>query len=391
MKPQSPSFLKKALRPLLFMAGTFLVLLLVGAFAADRVLSEKYVHALAHIQKQTTDNVGFFCEQQAVLAADPWFHEQRPQGDAGSYLNPLVRWEGLHPEVPKGSPLVLPAQLPRDSKEISGWGESTVDVSTLDFGWMEKLHAYDHWDILKNAPSAPKEPLDWSIAPVPDLLVPHTWAKLRLVHGLKTGQPVAAARDVRQLAWLMLRTDTYLGASVATALLRMERAAYESLPQPPAEWQPMSTQQIDRMLALVSTSIVFSNLSAPAEVARQARRCGETVTRCAALSESAFLAKYLSPLARDSHRDAYAALEEELAASPCHTSLVQTVWDKGMTIAQHTSEEGMPSQPKVLRKLPRWLFGRHIVGFTLVLTPSSVDKLKDFRKSLGKGQAQENR
>jgi len=87
------------------------------------------------------------------------------------------------------------------------------------------------------------------------------WAKFRLLHGLRTGQPVEAARDVRQLAWLAYRSDTVVGGAIAKALPGLERHAYDSLSAPAVEWRPMSPEQLEWIQVVIMSSLLFSNIA----------------------------------------------------------------------------------------------------------------------------------
>ncbi|HVG62237.1 MAG TPA: hypothetical protein VNA24_26980 [Hyalangium sp.] len=84
---------------------------------------------------------------------------------------------------------------------------------------------------------------------------------------MRTGQPLEAAKDVRQLAWLAYRTDTILGGVLATTLLQFER---------------------------------------------------ETM-------------KYMKPLAEARYQESYTALREDLDALSCPTSLARGSWERGVT------------------------------------------------------------
>jgi hypothetical protein len=254
---------------------------------------------------------------------------------------------------------------------------------------MGKLHAYDRWDLLKNTPHPPAARLDWASAPLPYFGSLLLWSKFRLLHGLRTGQPLEAARDVRQLAWLSYRTDTLLGGAIAAALLRIEREAYDSLKAPPADWHPMSREQVERMRAIVMTSPLFSNIVAPVEAGRKARRCGDpVVSRCIGLTEASFMAKYLQPYAQGSYRPAYDALAEDIAAFPCATSVLQTVWERGTTLEEPPSGLIPPSETAMLQRLPRAFSGRHMTGILIPIAATSIEPLRKFRTELSEGKFQ---
>jgi hypothetical protein len=368
------------LRTLLWVVSGLLVLLLLAVAVLSWRMRREYEPALARFQKEVTQHVGYFCEQQVALSADPWFHEPRRQGDAGPLLNTWVAWEPKNAR-PRGSPLTVPSHLPQKSVDFKDWLSSTADVSTLDFEWMRKLHAYDRWELSNGIAPGATGQLDWAQASLPYFVDLQLWTKFRLLHGLRTGTPLEAARDVRQLAWLAFRTDTLIGAAVANALLRMERAAYESMKQPPAAWKPMSSEQLERMRAVIMTGHAFSNIAAPAGVAKQARRCGEpALSRCSALTESAAMAKLVLPVALSEYPEQYAALTEDLEALSCPTSLPRTVWERGVTVeeAAHTGS-GLPGQAVRLKGLPRALFGPHLAGILMALGTPSLQPLYDFQ------------
>jgi hypothetical protein len=368
---------------------SILLLLGVGAFTVfDWALRQKYEPQLGMMRKDVTDNVGFFCEQQSLLARDPWFHEPRTEGDAGPLLNAWVAWESSLP-LPQGSPLAIPTHLPQSNTDFKDWLTSNVDVSALDFGWMAQLHAYDRWDILRNSPVPTAQSVNWPSMPIPQFVPMMLWAKFRLQHGLRMGEPAKAARDVRQLAWLTYRTETIIGGAIANAMLRYERQAYDSMKAPPAEWQPMSAEQLIRMRAIIMASPAFSQLTSPIEVARQARSCGEpVVSRCIALSEASFTARYLQPLAKDSYREHYETFATELAERPCATSLVQAAWERGTTIEQAPRGSGRPELPQWLDTLRGSYADSRILGILLAIAQPGLKPLKEFRAELESGHFQ---
>lgn len=376
---------------------SIVLLLAAGALTVfDWVLRQKYEPALGQHRKETASQVGFFCEQQAKLAADPWFHEPRTEGDAGVLLSAWVPWDPK-PPLPKGSPLTIPADLPQDNSSFKSWLTSgaSVDVSKLDFGWMRQLHAYDRWDIFQHHPVPLPQRINWATMRVPHFVPLLVWSKFRLLHGLRTGAPIEAARDVRQLAWLAYRTDTLLGGVIATSILRLEREAYEwmeSMEKPPADWHPMSAEQLARMRALLLASPVFSHLATPVEVAKQARSCGEPVaTRCIALSESSAFAKLLQPLAQDRYPDAYAALEQELTERPCATSFMKTIWERGVTVLEENPTPLIQSRVDWPNNLPGAYTRRHVVGILLAISSEGQNQLQEFRADLKSGKYEEKK
>jgi hypothetical protein len=142
----------------------------------------------------------------------------------------------------------------------------------------------------------------------------------------------------------------------------------------------MSVAQTDRMRAVFWASMVFSSIAAPLDVGQKARACGQAITRCVGLSEAASMARYLKPFAEPSYREAYAALGQDVAAAPCPTSLVRTIWEHGATLDDPPSPgSDMPDQPEWMRRLPRAYSGRHIGGILLSLGIQDISLLKKLR------------
>jgi hypothetical protein len=375
-------FQTRALGVLLVVAGSVTMLGITGLLLIDRWMRKEYEPALAMLRKDTEGNVDFFCEQQSLLAADPWFREPRPEGDAGPLLNPWMPWDSG--PVAKGSPLAIPAHLPQSFLDFQDWLSSKADLSTVDFGWMAQLHAYDRWDFLKNRPIPIREPFDLISEPMPQVGHLILWARLRLLHGLRIGQPLAAARDVRHLAWLVYRTDSLIGAMVAATLLDTERLAHASLKAPPPEWRPMTSEQVARMRAVVTSGYVFSYPHIAVEVAKKSRRCGEPVARCVSMAEAAFMARILEPWARSTYREAYTALEEDLETFPCPSSLGRLLWQSGVTL-DNGAADLLPPMPEWMQWLPRTLFGARLANWAVADGNPSLHRLHAFRKALATG------
>ncbi len=382
MDPGPSSFQRRVLSVLLAVAGVVTVLGVTGVLLIDRWMRKESAPVLAALQRDTAAEIGFFCEQQTLLAADPWFREPRTQGDAGPLLNAWMPW-GIQP-VPKGSPLSIPAYLPQSFLNFEGWLSSRADLSSLDFGWMGQLHAYDRWDILRNRPTPLREPFDLTYEPMPHLGHLILWTRLRLLQGLRAGQPLAAARDARHLAWLVYSTDTLDGAMIAAMLLDSERAAHASLRAPPPEWRPMSSEQVARMRAVIMSGSIFSYPPIAVEVAKKSRRCSEPVVRCISMTEAAFTAKILEPWARRKYREAYTALEEDLEAFSCPSSLGKLLWQQGVTV-DNGAADLIITMPEWMRWLPRVHFGALLADRVLADGDTHLRRLHAFRKALATG------
>lgn len=363
-------------RILVWCASGAILLAVIAAVAVDLGLRGQYEPALEAARQDLAKHVDLFCDEQTKLAADPFFREARTEGDAGVLLNAWLGWESHGPKMPADSPLQLPVQLTEKRKSLEEWFASDADLSGLDFGWMRELQRFDRWDVSLNTPVPREKPFNLLTASLPNFLPLQDWAKLRLVHGVRTGQPLEAARDVRHLAWLSYRTDTVLGAMIATALLGIERKAHEQMKAPPPEWRPLSAEQHARMRAVMWAGMAFSSVVAPLDVARKARHCGSALSRCIGLVEASTLARYLQPIATTSYPEAYAALAEETSI-PCPTSLLKTQWEHGLTIDNRPpTGSSMPDQPEWMRHLPRRYVGRHATGILLEMSLQNIDLLK---------------
>src|SRR5262245_31555074 len=89
-------------RVLLWAASILLLLAVLAVVAADLWVRKQYEPALDAFSADMTANVDLFCEEQAKLAADPWFHEPRTGGDAGPLLNVWLGWDPA-PKMPPDS------------------------------------------------------------------------------------------------------------------------------------------------------------------------------------------------------------------------------------------------------------------------------------------------
>ncbi|MCK8501119.1 hypothetical protein [Myxococcus fulvus] len=362
-------------RVLVWFVSLLVVLIVVALVAFDLFMRSRYEPTLDAQRQDVVAHLDLFCWEQEKLAADPWFHEPRPEGDAGPVLNAWVHWESPGPAMPADSPLQLPAHL-KEKKTLEEWFVADPDLSSLRFEWMRELQRFDRWDLARNLPFRHEEPYNMMTAPVPHFIALLEWSKFRLLHGVKTGQPLEAARDVRHLAWLSYRTDTLIGVMIGNALLGQERQAHALMKQPPAEWTPMSQAQGDRMRAVFWASTSFSSIVAPVDVARKARSCGSAITRCTGLVEASNSARYLQPVAEPSYRAAYAELQQELA-TPCPTSMLTMLWERGVTIDDRQSTGGaMPEQPTWMRGLPRRHASKYIAGTLLAIGGPNIDLLK---------------
>ncbi|MFP2957225.1 hypothetical protein ACLEPN_05170 [Myxococcus sp. 1LA] len=333
-----------------------ILLLAVFAMVAFQLWSQrKYGPAIQAFRDDVTAQVDFFCEQQTLLGKEPWFHEPRTSGDAGPLLNDWLRVASGPPDLGE-SPLRLPRHLLllQKSQGWDDWVTSDMAMSSLDFGWMRQLHAFDYWNAIPRKDIPPGHRFNMATAHLPEFSLLVLWSKLRLRHAIEQGTPLEAVRDVRQLAWLAYRTDTQVGGMIAIHLLKLEHKLHASMESPPPDWRPMPPEQLGRFIALLESTPAYSNIATPAEVGRKARACEPAIGRCIGLVEAAALNRYLEPIAKDAFQAEYLALKTNDGAGSCPTDLLSTLWEQGTTIDEplilpgHGAEDYRPPTARLL-------------------------------------------
>ncbi|WP_044889108.1 hypothetical protein [Myxococcus hansupus] len=345
-----------------------------GLHAWMRHLDES---AVAPFRTEIEGQLNAYCEASTAVSADAWFHEARPQKDAGALLNPWLTPDAQG-ALPVDSPLRIPAPV-KQALDDGHWLSLETDLSSVDFGWMARLHEFDRWT--PPGLSAPGDGPVTLFGPAqPHVIDLLNWASLRLRHGVQQGAPLEAARDARQLAWLAYRTETSLGAVIATSILGYEQEARASMDAPPAEWKPMRAEDSERIKAIAMAAPLFSLVAMAPETGKKARICGSPpVGRCIGLTEGIVLARVVEPYAREAYRDAYVALETD--TDGCNTSLHPALWARGATLldAQSTTNVDI-TLPALLTLLPEQASHRHIANHVLMKAlpwRSALDGLKE--------------
>ncbi len=359
-----------------------ILLLAMLALMAFHVWSQRqYGPAIGQFRADVTAHVEFFCEQQALVGAEPWFHEPRGSGDAGPLLNEWLRVASGPPGLEE-SPLRLPAHLLllQKAESMEDWITTDLDLDSLDFGWMRQMHAFDHWNAIPRASIAPGEPFDLMSASFPEFSLLVLWSKLRLRHAIEQGTPLEAVRDVRQLAWLAYRTDTLVGGMVALSLLTAEHRLHATLENPPPDWRPMSLEQQRRFKAVLWSASAFSSIASPMEVGEKARACEPAIGRCIGLVEAARRGRYLEPYAKGTHRQAYLELKTASAAGHCPTQLLASIWEQGLTVTDDDTMRGAGDErPLAARLIPtsalRGPFALQILASSL----TTLDPLRELK------------
>ena len=271
--------------------------------------------------------------------------------DAGPVLNAMLEWPVPWPDRPRAA-LRLPPEV---SGMLASWGEGDVkrlaqiDFGHLDLTWMRQLSQFDHWDLERHSPwddvSAADEAAEWYRDREPRLERLTPWVKLRLMKGLADAEPWDALAETRQLARLLLSTQSLLASVEAMLLLHLEREAYVaalgSHPEKLANWSgvgngetgPATIRYWRALPALLSPA-------APPAVFDDAVR-ERTPGTCAALREAVRSALALRPLLEQAHASGYRRLEALMAQLP------------GCRLTRLRAALGSPSLPARWRALSR--------------------------------------
>jgi len=211
---------KRVAYALVIILFIFLVLVAIK-YPEQKVKQAKLDYEVSSPEEQILKYAAEIEADRKLLEGYEFFRGSKGEKDAGPFLNNLVYFDNFGP-----SKIDLPNGLETHLKD-KNWIALEPDFKelNLDFSWMEKLHEYDYWAPDANNPhfKAEDKPLLFAI-PLPGYMELTNWAKLRLIHGRKTGTMQKALSDVRQLARLIYTNDYLVSSMVAIALLRHEAA-----------------------------------------------------------------------------------------------------------------------------------------------------------------------
>ncbi len=157
-----------------------------------------------------------------VLKQIPFFNVQVGNlNDAGPFLNPIMTWTGLETKD-QSKRLNIDKGLEQKIKDYFAGKKFDLNEINLDFSWFKELYKFDHWNYEFHPPvSAQTIEYKFYNQPVPDgnLL---TWARARLLQGLKEKNIISAIEDNRQLARLLFLNEDLVGTMVSIAILKHE-------------------------------------------------------------------------------------------------------------------------------------------------------------------------
>ncbi len=174
----------------------------------------------------------------AAVRAEPFFQAivkaealEASALNAGMQLNRMLSWN--IPEESTGSPPVaggldLPVEL---TDRLGEWSEEwlehaqDVDPATIDFAWMKELQQFRFWTLDLDSPLgdalARNPELDPLRFPSPEYRVLTAWVKLRLLAGMRTGEPKVALDEVRHLGFLLMTAQDLVAELVGIKYLRL--------------------------------------------------------------------------------------------------------------------------------------------------------------------------
>lgn len=207
--------------------------------------------------------------------ASPWIRDRIAWGAGDQRLEPVLQDLAL-PDATRE--LLKHSDYVRDSLR-------TLPIAGLSFVWMQKLRAYDYWNLYGRGKS-PTSKLGLSDGE--DVLMPQVstfkdWAWLRLARGAQTATSAAAAEDVLHLARLLFSTENIVASITAAQMIG---------------WIPETTElNADQAAAILRSCRANVSLLAdafPENLARKVLLDGRTSPcECTALRERVWRAKIL--------------------------------------------------------------------------------------------------
>ncbi len=306
-------------------------------------------------------------EDLRMLGGQPFFRQERGDREAGPFLNPLSSWGGA--EGQRGELEERLDALPEALEPLAGdepdpdrvlAPEQVAALRAIDFGWMRRLGDYGHWSLLAGGPAGQMDPLSMASLPQPDYGVLRRWAKLRLYRGVVDGDVASAGREVLDLAWLCLSTESLVGAlvgsSVASTAQRMDPSA------------PVREEDIARIKRVFWASPAFASWAAPGDARARFEKVGREhlpLAVCTAWSEGAFQL-LLRPLLEDRFGDFYAELDSKAPGAGCRHELLlrarAQAREDPLVFLEDVGDPGIAGSALLLARMP---IARGIVGVFL--------------------------
>ena len=373
------------------LAAATLGLIAIAGPVADRIWMKRHEGALEIYRARAARAAGPLREQRAKLAADPFFREVRPDNDASGYFQSLGLVWGAHCGA---SRLELDTTLKRELSSLGVEWATNFQHGLRPLpstAWMAELHSYGYWEFdSRNTPSSEcrdgKGLRLWHVDAV-------GWAKLRMLEGLESGRPAEAARDVRQLAWLLYSTEDLLATTTAGSLLSVERQAFDSyLAHGGAAvgWEPMTTEQITLLRRVIRATFALANYTTPLEVLdADVRPSADGIGVCAALTSMVEEWDDLRPVRGGELLPVYRWLESQLAQpGPCRLTRARLMlagfasWDKTSAYYHGRSDQPTSVERAAEISLLSAPLRERARSMLLVAIIPSIDALRGFDPEL---------
>ncbi len=279
--------------------------------ARNAAAAEKYVDA--------------YCEKSRQLKRPPPNPPAGRARDASSFLTVRVGWEPRSGR-PNGL-LQLPEPLRAKLRAAGDDWPAAVrddDLVGLDFSWMTRLHEFDHWNVMAEGPLRESRENDFYAAPIPNLIEPLLWTRLRFARAMRVGDFTAASADVHQLVALLRSSNILIADMMGVAILSAERVGLEAalkagLAVPPGLFYEQDETARERQVGRSSMYFMYPGVSEA--VMKKALNCN-TEFRCSALAEGLGAHTIFGDAA---HAETLALVSSSVASSGCNPELMDWI------------------------------------------------------------------
>jgi hypothetical protein len=289
---------------------------LTACVATTLYASSQFDELLGSFQKDPDIRSQIINGHKELKEADAFFSKIFISGkDAGVILNQLhlpviaIRQEEDTSKLPNNREYYrrLPMSgLKLTSDEWMELADEKVEYRA-DFSWMKTLEQYSYWDLYLSNGKNPDNTYSQthSIEQIPNLNIFVRWARLRLVSGIISKDPLPALKEVRKLAELIYSTETIYGTGVAIEILaNMNRAILESRNRQllkVADWPLINFDLYKKARVLAWSVNHWTDFFASNEYKSEIFQLQPIFGSCAAINEAAIGAANLGslPLTKD--------------------------------------------------------------------------------------------
>lgn len=297
-----------------------------AAVASSEAEADAGVAAAARVQAWLDENartadalVDTFCDEATRLrsSAFPQAGDRRDR-DAWAFMSVRIDWE--EQARPPGL-LHLSSPLRQRLREYgSDWPARIrdYDLDGLDFTWMSELHAFDHWDVMRDMRSVDPRRANFFTAAIPNFIDLTHWVKLRFARALVAGDFAAASAETRQLATLLRSTGLLVADMQAYRMLQLEAEAHAyavASGRKVGPWQPVPAEELARYRRVVRSSPQFFAPGVSQATMKRALECN-TAARCSAIFEGVGLHASAAHLARTDTTAQVDALADRSGCDP---------------------------------------------------------------------------